>query len=458
MKVIHVPFCFAPDPFGGTEVYVANLARDLQGLGVNAMVAAPSETSRSYTIDGLQVRRYAVSDKVTDIVQLYGPGDLLAATEFAKILDEEMPDLVHLHAFTRGVSLRLVHAAKKRGIPVVFTYHTPTVSCQRGTLLLWGKDFCDGKLDVIRCSGCTLNGLGIYSPLAAQMGRLTPTFGRWLGDRGLQGGVWTALRMSELISVRHAVFRKMASEVDHIVAVCNWVQDVILLNDVPAAKVTLSRHGISWVPDQTTATSRSSTREAQDAMRLAFVGRLDSTKGLHVLIKAFKMAPMLKATLDVYGVVQGPVSAAYQKEMLTLAKGDSRISFLEPIAPQQVVPCLRQYDFLAVPSQWLETGPLVALEAFAAGIPVIGWKLGGINEIVQHGINGLLIEPDSVERWAETLRRVAEDANLRAQLKAGVRPPRTSVEVAREMLVLYRSLLGSRPTRHPAHASQVESP
>ncbi len=339
---------------------------------------------------------------------------------------------------------------------MVFTYHTPTVSCQRGTLLLWGEDFCDGKLDVIRCAGCTLNGLGIYGPLAARMGRLTPTFGRWLGDRGLQGGIWTALRMSELISVRHAVFRKMTSEVDHIVAVCNWVQDVILLNDVPETKVSLSRHGISWVPDQTTV--RPSTREARDAMRLAFVGRLDPTKGLHVLIKAFKMTPTLKATLDVYGVVQGPANAAYQKEMLALADGDPRISFLEPIAPQQVVPCLRGYDFLAVPSQWLETGPLVALEAFAAGIPVIGWKLGGINEIVQHGVNGLLIEPDSVERWAETLRRVAKDADLRAQLKAGVRPPRTSVEVAREMLALYDSLLESRPARCPEHASHVESP
>ena len=92
---------------------------------------------------------------------------------------------------------------------MVFTYHTPTVSCQRGTLLLWGEDFCDGKLDVIRCPGCTLNGLGMYGPLAARMGRLSPAIGRWLGDRGLQGGIWTALRMSDLISVRHAVFRKI---------------------------------------------------------------------------------------------------------------------------------------------------------------------------------------------------------------------------------------------------------
>jgi hypothetical protein len=66
MKVIHVPFCFAPDPFGGTEVYVANLARDLHGVGVDSMVAAPSDTSRAYTIGDLRVRRFATS-KVSDV-------------------------------------------------------------------------------------------------------------------------------------------------------------------------------------------------------------------------------------------------------------------------------------------------------------------------------------------------------------------------------------------------------
>jgi glycosyltransferase involved in cell wall biosynthesis len=453
MKVIHVPFCFAPDPSGGTEVYVANLAQDLQGLGVETMVAAPSETSRAYTIDDLRVRRYAVSGNLTDIKELYGPGDVLAATEFAKILDEEMPDLVHMHAFTRGVSLRLIQATKERGIPVVFTYHTPTVSCQRGTLLLWGEDLCDGKLDIIRCTGCTLHGLGVYAPLAAQMGRLSPGIGHWLGERGLQGGIWTALRMSELISVRHAGFRKLAAEVDHIVAVCNWVRDVILLNDVPAAKVSLSRHGINWTPGQKTVTNRSSTRDLRAETHIAFVGRFDSTKGLHILIKAFKMAPTLKARLDVYGVVQGPASADYQKKMQALASNDPRMSFCEPIAPQEVVSRLRQYDFLAIPSQWLETGPLVALEAFAAGIPVIGWNRGGISEIVQHGVNGLLIEPHSSAGWEETLCRVAEDATLRARLKDGVRPPRTGVEVAREMLVLYEALLARKSRPHIEHSA-----
>jgi hypothetical protein len=72
---------------------------------------------------------------------------------------------------------------------------------------------------------------------------------------------------------------------------------------------------------------------------------------------------------------------------------------------------------------------------------------------VQHGVNGLLIEPDSVVRWAETLRQVAEDPNLRVRLKAGVRPPRTSLDVAQEMLALYQSLLESPAVRRPEHAT-----
>jgi len=446
MKVIHIPFGFEPDPVGGTEVYVAQLARDLQRLGVDAIIAAPGERCRAYTIDGLRVFRFAITTKISDIAQLYGEGDALAAAEFANILAEEKPDLVHIHAFTSAVSLKLIRVAKDRDLPVVFTYHTPTVSCQRGTLLLFGKTVCDGKLDVRRCAGCTLNGLGMHHSSAAVLGWLSPVVGRWLKLCGLQGGVWTALRMSDLVRRRHNVFRQMALEVDHIVAVCKWVREVLLLNDVPADKVSISRHGISWTPSESNALSSSSTSEESEQVRLAFLGRFDPTKGVHVLIDALQLIPTLKVSLHVYGIVQNSANAAYREKMLALSHGDPRIVFQDPLRPGEIVPRLRQYDFLAIPSQWIETGPLVALEAFAAGIPVIGWNIGGLGEIVRHGVDGYLIEPGPIERWADALRRLTEDAKLRAQLKAGVRAPRSSLDVAREMLALYKSLLGTGST------------
>jgi glycosyltransferase involved in cell wall biosynthesis len=442
MKVIHIPFCFAPDPIGGTEVYVSQLARDLQTFGVEALVAAPGSPSRSYAIDGLPVRRFSFDEKVSDISQLYGVGDLRAATEFAKIIDEETPDLVHLHAFTAAVSLRLVRVAKSRGIPVVFTYHTPTVSCQRGTMMLWGQRLCDGRLNVVRCSGCTLEGLGVHKPMAKLAGRLPAMAGDWLGRRALQGGIWTALRTSEMVSLRHDAFRMMASEVDRIVAVCEWVGEVLRTNDISPAKIFLSRHGINWTPDSA-ALWPDARPSASDETRLVFFGRLERIKGLHVLIRALRAAPTLKVKLDIYGVEQSPSQTAYRKEIAALIAEDPRISFLRPIASSEVVARLRGYDFLAVPSQWVETGPLVALEAFAAGIPVIGWNVGGLAELVRNEIDGLLIEPGdgSHVTWTKTLRRIAESADLRARLKAGVRPPRKSMDVAREMLDLYGTIL-----------------
>jgi glycosyltransferase involved in cell wall biosynthesis len=433
MKVIQIPFCFAPDPVGGTEIYVANLARDLQKIGVNAIIAAPGATTTSYHLDGLEVRRYALGE-VTDVSELYGAGDQLAAKEFAKIIDDENPDVLHLHAFTAGVSLRIVQAAKARGIPVVFTYHTPTVTCQRGTLLRWGKHICDGEIRVARCAGCALNGLGMPAPIAAAVGMLPSVIGRQIGRLGLRGRAWTALRSSQLIGLRRDTFEAMIADVDQVVAVCDWVHDVLTRNGVPAKKLSLSRHGIDF--DANLSPPRITDPEIT---RIAFLGRLDVTKGVHVVLAALASLPKAKIHFDIYGVSQG--SSDYLEELRRIANNDPRVRFHDPIAHDEVIARLRRYDFLAVPSQWMETGPLVVLEAFAAGVPVIGWDMGGVRELVRNNVDGLLISP--TDTWTKTLELISAHRGLRTRLKSGVRPPKHSSVVADEMSGLYRALVGA---------------
>src|SRR5262249_8797351 len=143
LRVVHVPFTFAPDPVGGTEIYVENLAQGLRARGIESLIVAPSSSGNdeAYEHNGFRVRRFRSAPESKYMVrELYGGGDPEAVAAFAKILDEECPDAVHIHAFTRAVSVMLVGAAKRRGLPVFFTYHTPTVSCQRGTLMLWSKE------------------------------------------------------------------------------------------------------------------------------------------------------------------------------------------------------------------------------------------------------------------------------------------------------------------------------
>jgi glycosyltransferase involved in cell wall biosynthesis len=445
MKIIHVPFCFYPDPIGGTETYVAALADGQQRCGEEALIVAPWESDAVYEHHGLRVRRFALGP-VADLSDLYGAGDALGAAAFARILDDEWPDLVHLHAFTRGVSLRLALEAKRRGIPIVFTYHTPTVSCQRGTLLCWGREICDGRLDVARCAACVLQSRGLPLLASVLLGQTPVELGMFLGDLGLRGSVWTALRMSELVELRHQAIRALLAEVDAIVALCGWSRDLLLRNGVAASRITVSRHGLPdtlCVPQAPQARSQRSLASVSDQspLRIAFLGRLDPTKGVDVLIQALCALPNLPVKLDIYGICQAGAEN-YVAALQRMVAGDARIAFLPPAPGAQVVDLLSGYDLLAAPSRWLETGPLVALEAFAAGTPVLGARLSGIAELVTHELDGLLVEPDAPAAWSAALKRLCEQPALLNRLRAGVRPPRRSAEVVAEMLSLYQTLVG----------------
>jgi glycosyltransferase involved in cell wall biosynthesis len=428
---------------GGTEVYVEALGRHLTQQGVLSVIAAPATENQSYSYNHLPVRRFAISPEIRHLADLYGPGDRQGALEFAKLLDAEQPNLVHLHAFTRGVSLRLVRAAKARGLPVVFTYHTPTVSCTRGTLLRWGEEICDGAIDVATCTACTLQAQGAPKGLAKALAQLPSPLTQPLAHTPLKGKLWTALQMRAMVQCRSEVFQEFMAEVDHVIAVCDWVKRVLILNRVPEAKITLIRQGLCHEPPAR-ATTPALVETPDRSLRLVFLGRLDPTKGLDVLIAAIGADPELKVTLDVYGVLQGDGQDAYQQKLQALIRADPRVVLKAPIPADQVVTTLGAYDLLVVPSQGLETGPMVVLEAFAAGVPVLGSRLGGIAELVSDGVDGLLVEADSGSAWTGVFKGLCDDRQALGQLKLSVRQPGTMAMVVAQVTSIYSQLLSRK--------------
>jgi len=461
VKVLHVSFSFYPDPVGGTEVYVKALTRYLKQLGFESMIAAPGMRDHVNECQGIRVYRYGLSMKPRNLRELYGKGDALAASSFDGILAAEQPDLLHLHAFTRGVSLRLVRAAKARRIPVVFTYHTPTITCQRGTMMRWGTQCCDGLMELHTCARCTLGGLfngsGNFErtqrsrvrteaarALAYFIGSAPPGLGIGLSRLNLQGAHWTALRMTELIQLRHATVRSFLADVDHIVAVCQWVRNVLICNGVAPEKITLCRQGIAEQSEAAPRRLEGLRITGQRPLQIAFFGRFDPTKGVEILIHAVRSLPSARLRLAIYGVAQDEAGKRYELKLRRSGAADGRIEFHPSVPNTEIVSALRNYDLLAVPSQWLETGPLVVLEAFAAGIPVIGSHLGGITELVRDGFDGILVEPASTRAWTEALRRLSEDPAIVVRLRKNVLPPKSMYTVAKEMAELYEAVLSQR--------------
>ncbi len=69
----------------------------------------------------------------------------------------------------------------------------------------------------------------------------------------------------------------------------------------------------------------------------------------------------------------------------------------------------RELDLLVVPSIWLENSPLVIHEAFQAGVPVVGARMGGISDLITDGHNGRLYDPESPDELAGILQSVIDD-------------------------------------------------
>lgn len=446
-EVLHVPYTYFPDPSGGTEVYVRNLAQRLCVRGFPSTIAAPARVPAQYEHDGLPVHRFAVDDRPR-LDLAYGIPDEIAADGFRAVVARTKPRIVHLHARTSAVSERLADIARAAGALVVLTYHTPTMSCARGTMMLNGEEPCDGVIEARRCSACALSANGVSSLVAHGVAWLPRRMTEALAQAGGRARPVSALRIPSLIAEGGTRFRRFASKADHIVAVCQWVRLVLERNGVPAEKITLSRQGITAKPSLQRRPERSA---ADSALRLAYFGRLDRTKGADLLVEAMRLEPDAPITIDLYAVRQ-PGSEDEAAWIERAAGRDRRLRLLDAVAPDDVAEVMAGYDLIAVPSRWLETGPLVVLEAFAAGVPVLGARLGGIAELVRDGVDGILVAPDDAAAWADCLQRIAADRSIARALASRIEPPRSIDACVDDMAALYATLLSARNDQNrPRH-------
>lgn len=436
-SVLHVPFTYWPDAIGGTEVFVRSLARCLDRHGVRSIVAAPGAQHAEYRQDGIEVIRYALPVPTLD--QIHGADDPRVFKMFGRILDRARPDLVHLHAFSYGVSMSCVAAIAARDIPMVSTYHTPTQSCVRGDMRRFGGAACDGVLREAMCTQCALHSHSVPIPVSMILGRLPLSPMNALGRLFPGTKLEPALRMRNLVAVRHAATVALWKQSRRVIAVCTWVRELLIANGVPPSKIVLSRQGVDCAPENFMPARRS----ADDLLRLGYFGRIENGKGIATLIDALEQARAPSLRVDLHVSVQSQGDERRLADWKGRTKNDSRIRWLSAIPHEQVISTMSQLDFVVVPSEWLETGPLVVLESFAAGVPVLGARLGGIAELVRDGVDGRLLEPGQVTEWAQALECLAANPLEVAALRSGVRAPRTMRDVAVDHAQIYAELMAS---------------
>jgi glycosyltransferase involved in cell wall biosynthesis len=153
-------------------------------------------------------------------------------------------------------------------------------------------------------------------------------------------------------------------------------------------------------------------RQQDEFVRLLFVGGMGKLKGERDLIRALQMAvarvPQLRVSLLGHGAEN--VEALCEESGLR-----AHIEQLGPVPHAERARFFRQADFFVLPS-YGEGMPMSVLEAMAAGLPVIATNVGGIPELITHGVEGLLLAPGEVQALAERIVLLAKDTRLRTQM------------------------------------------
>lgn len=442
MKVVQGLGWYFPDSLGGTEIYVAALADRLARAGCEVVIAAPRPEIpglERYEHGGHPVLRYPIPARPTR-AEAQGEVAARGAELFHRWLARERPDVVHLHTFVTGLGLAEAEAARAAGARVVVTTHASSLGflCQRGTLLRFGCEPCDGVAAPAKCAPCALEQRGLSLPLAATLGSLPPAVSRHAGR--LPGRLGTALGMSGLIARNLERQRRLFEIIDRFVVLTAWARSAVAANGLPAGKLALNRLGHAL--ENPRPKPGPAERPTSAPVRLGFLGRFEGVKGAEVLVRAVASLPRdLPLSLELRGPLNGPADARAAARLEALAAGDPRIAVARAVPPREVAGVLAGWDVLVCPSLCHEGGPTVAIEAHALGTPVVGSRLGGLAEMIADGENGRLLPPGDEAALAAALAAIARDpAGTVDRWRTRLPPARTMDAVADDTLVLYREI------------------
>ena len=195
-----------------------------------------------------------------------------------------------------------------------------------------------------------------------------------------------------------------------IVCPSAYLRDAVISWGVPAARVTTLPNPAPGVPPVDRAVARRRLGVGQQVL-LAFAGRFGPQKALGVALDA------VAATEDVTLALAGEGDGTAELQRRAAPLGD-RVRFLGPLSRADVLELFAAADASVLSSEW-ENLPHAVLESLAVGTPVLATAVGGVPEIVEDGVNGLLVPAGDSAAFAAAVARFAGDAPLRERLRAG---------------------------------------
>ncbi|MEZ4714386.1 MAG: glycosyltransferase family 4 protein [Caldilineaceae bacterium] len=165
-------------------------------------------------------------------------------------------------------------------------------------------------------------------------------------------------------------------------------------------------------------------RNADEPLRLLYVGRLTHDKGAHLAIEAVGQIHQTHPAAPLKLTIVGAGDAPYRAELRALAQKLAVSALVEFVGaqPKEALPQFyQQADIFLFTSLWAEPFGRVLVEAMASGAVVVGAATGGAAEIMQHEGNALTFAPGNVSELVTQIQRLRGDEALQRRLRANAR-------------------------------------
>lgn len=449
MKILLVSHTFLPKYMGGTEVCTFEAAKELQKNGhtVNIVCTDPLSVEDPYTVttsDYHGIPVHTIHKNVMELKQYDETyNDKKINPVFTTLLEQLKPDIVHFHHIMH-LSLDCFQIVKAKNIPQILTLHdfwfqTP----------LFDRVFKDGTLykdysfeNEIKILVNMLNaGSVAYTPA-------DPKF--FLKSKNKTKYIYNVLKKiysrivakaienhrfykySALVHARNMEMRKALKTVDIVIFPTLFLFQELVNWNFSAKKILFRPDPIN------TSHFKKFAITPSKKLRFAFIGSIIPSKGVDVLVQAWKSLAPKTAELHIYGNLE--TDPKYGSKIKKLSEGCRTIEFKGTFAANEVARVYETFDVIVIPSRWFENVPLVLRNAYIGKQPVIGTDLGSLSETIVDGKTGFLFKNEDSADLAEKMKKFIDNPEMIKDMSHNF-PEMDSVEgQMREMTGIYKKL------------------
>ena len=334
------------------------------------------------------------------------PNDKQALQSYGELLQAIQPDIVHFqHTLFIGYDAIRVTRAALPNAPILYTLHDFIPICHRnGQMVRTIHNRLCREASPRRCHEC--------------FPQFTP----------------------QLFFMRERFIRSQLALVDRFVAPSRFLRQRYIEWGIPADRIMFEDYGrlpverIAGDDDRAVSSPRN---------RFAFFGQFTPFKGADLLLEAMKiLGDDFDAHLYVRGANLEVQSDEFQERFKPLLEETREtVTVGGSYSRSQISELMAKIDWVVVPSIWWENSPLVIQEAFLHGRPVICSDIGGMEEKVTNGVDGLHFRRGDAEHLAEVIERAATTPGLWEELAAGIPEVHPMDTHVANMTAVYRDLL-----------------